>query len=370
MAAVAFVGLSAYPFLPVAPLPQVDFPTVQVTAALAGASAETMASSVAVPLETQFGQIAGVSQMTSMSTLGSTQVVIQFDLNRNIDAAAQDVQAAITAAGRQLPQNLTIPPFYRKVNPADSPIFFLGAQSDSLPLDTVDDYVENFLAPQIAQVSGVAQVSVSGQAKPAIHVQVDPAKLAASGLTLEDIRGTLLTATSNAAKGTLNEVKASFTIAANDQLTLPEQYDNVVLAYRNGSPVRVSDVGHAVLAPYDKTIAAYNNGKRGVQLLVFKQPGANVIETVDRIKQTLPHLTANIPPAIEIVTILDRTITIRASVADVQFTLLLTIGLVVMVILLFLRSFWATFIPGITVSLCLARSRPCICSISASTICR
>ena len=188
MAALAFVGLTAYPFLPVAALPQVDFPTVQVTTTLAGASAETMASSVAVPLETQFGQIAGITQMTSMSTLGSTQVVIQFDLNRSIDAAAQDVQAAITAAGKTLPQNLTVPPYYKKINPADAPIMIIGARSEILPLIIVDDYAENFLAQQLSQVSGVAQVQIGGQSKPAIRIQVDPAKLASTGLTLEDIR--------------------------------------------------------------------------------------------------------------------------------------------------------------------------------------
>jgi multidrug efflux pump subunit AcrB len=232
MAALAFVGITAFPFLPVAPLPQVDFPTIQVTATLAGASAETMASSVASPLETQLGQIAGITQMTSVSTLGATQVVLQFDLNRNIDAAAQDVQAAITAAGKTLPQNLTVPPFYKKVNPADAPIMVLAAHSDTLPLTTVDDFTENFVAQQISQVSGVAQVTISGQSKPAIRIQLDPAKLASSGLTLEDIRGTVVSATSNAAKGTLSTVNTSFTIAANDQRTLP----GAIRQHRSGLP--------------------------------------------------------------------------------------------------------------------------------------
>jgi multidrug efflux pump subunit AcrB len=326
MVALAFVGITAYPFLPVAPLPQIDFPTIQVTTTLAGASAETMASSVAVPLETQFGQIAGITQMTSMSTLGSTQVVIQFDLNRNIDAAAQDVQGAITAAGKTLPQNLTVPPYYKKTNPADAPITILAAFSDILPLTTVDDYAENFLAPQISQVPGVSQVLIFGQMKPAIRVQVDPARLASSGLTLEDIRGTLISATSDAAKGTLDTVKTSFTLAANDQLMLPEQYDSVILAYRNGAPIRVRDVGQAVIGPVDRRIAAYMNGERNIQLAIFKQPGANVIDTVDHIKAALPRLTANIPPAIKVETIEDRTTTIRASVKDVEFTLALTVA--------------------------------------------
>ena len=356
MAAVAFVGLASFPFLPVAPLPQVDFPTIQVTASLAGASPETMASSVAAPLERQFGQIAGVTQMTSTSALGATTVVLQFDLNRNIDSAAQDVQAAITAAGKQLPQTLTVPPTYRKVNPADSPILILSARSDSLPLTKVDDYADNVLAQQISQVPGVAQVNIAGEQKPAIRVQVDPAKLAASGLTLEDVRGSLILATTNAAKGTLNGAKTSFTIATNDQLTLPEQYDDVVIAYRNGAPIRVRDVGQAVEDATDNTVAAYENNQRSILLLVFKQPGANVIDTVDQIKAQLPRLTATIPPTIKVDTILDRTVTIRASVSDVEFTLALTIGLVVMVILLFLRNAWATLIPSVTVPLALLGS--------------
>jgi hydrophobe/amphiphile efflux-1 (HAE1) family protein len=356
MAALAFVGIVSYPFLPVAPLPQVDFPTIQVQATFQGASAETMASSVAAPLERQFGQIAGVTEMTSTSTLGATTIVIQFQLNRNIDAAAQDVQAAITAAGKTLPQNLSTPPTYRKTNPADAPILILAARSDTLPLTTIDDFADNFLAQQISQVPGVAQVVIGGEQKPAIRIQVDPAKLASSGLTLEDIRGTIVSATTNAAKGTLNTPKTSFTIAANDQLTVASQYDDVILAYRNGAAIRVRDVGHAVLEPSDRTISAYQNNERAILLIIFKQPGANVIETVDQIKAQLPTLTANIPPAIKVATVLDRTVTIRASLRDVEFTLTLTIGLVVMVILLFLRNFWATFIPSITVPLAILGS--------------
>jgi hydrophobe/amphiphile efflux-1 (HAE1) family protein len=356
MTALAFVGIAAFPFLPVAPLPQVDFPTIQVTTALAGASAETMASAVATPLERQFGQIASITQMTSTSTLGATTIVIQFDLNRNIDAAAQDVQAAITAAGRSLPQNLTTPPVYRKTNPADVAVMIFGIHSDTLPLTTLDDFADNLLVPPLSQVPGVAQVFIGGESKPAIHVQVDPAKLAASGLTLEEIRGALVASTTNAAKGTLNTPDSSFTIASNDQLSLPEQYENVVLAYRNGAAIRVRDVGQAILAPADRTVAAYHNRERGLLLLVTKQPGANVIETVDKIKALLPQLTANLPAAMKIETILDRTVTIRASVHEVEFTLAITIGLVVMVILLFLRNFWATIIPALTVPLALLGS--------------
>jgi hydrophobe/amphiphile efflux-1 (HAE1) family protein len=356
MTALAFVGITAYPFLPVAPLPQVDFPTVQVTATLAGASAETMASSVAAPLERQFGQVAGITQMTSTSTSGSTMIVVQFDLNRSIDAAAQDIQAAITAAGKQLPQTLSQPPTYKKTNPADAPIMILGVRSDTLPITTVDDYADNFLAQQISQVSGVAQVVIAGEQKPAIRVQVDPAKLAITGLTLEDIRAGLIASTTNAAKGTLSTSKTSFTIAANDQLTLPEQYEDVILAYRNGGAIRVRDIGRAVLEPTDRTLAAFEDNQHGVQLLVFKQPGANVIETVDQIKAQLPRLSANLPPAVKVDVIVDRTTTIRASVSDVEFTLGLTIVLVVLVILLFLRSFWATAIPAVTVPLALLGS--------------
>ncbi|HET9246979.1 MAG TPA: efflux RND transporter permease subunit, partial [Xanthobacteraceae bacterium] len=347
MAALAFVGLVAYPFLPVAPLPQVDFPTIQVTATWQGASAETMASSVASPLERQFAQIPGVTQLTSQSALGATTIVIQFDLNRNIDSAGQDVQAAITVASKTLPRDMTTPPSYKKVNPADSPIIMLSLRSDTMPVTTVDDYGDLFLAQQISQVPGVAQVSIFGDTTPSIRIQVDPAKLASTGITLEEIRSTLVASTSNAAKGTINTDKLSFTVAANDQITTAEQFNDVILAYRNGAPIRVRDVGQAVNEPVDRTVAAYQNNNRGIILAVFKQPGANVIDTVDQIKAELPQLTARIPPAIKVETILDRTTTIRASVHDVQFTLALTIALVVLVVLLFLRSFWATVIPSI-----------------------
>jgi hydrophobe/amphiphile efflux-1 (HAE1) family protein len=356
MTALAFVGIAAFPFLPVAPLPQVDFPTIQVTTALAGASAETMASAVATPLERQFGQIASVTQMTSASTLGATTIVLQFDLSRNIDAAAQDVQAAITAAGRTLPQNLTTPPVYRKQNPADIAILIFGIHSETLPIHVLDEFADNFLLPPLSQVPGVAQVFIGGESKPAIHVQLDPAKLAAAGLTLEEVRGALVSSTTNAAKGTLNTADNSFTIASNDQLTVPEQYEDVVLAYRNGAPIRVRDVGQSLLGPADATVAAYTNHERGLALLVTKQPGANVIEIVDKIQAMMPRLTANLPADMKIETLLDRTQTIRASVNDVEFTLALTIGLVVLVILLFLRNFWATFIPALTVPLALLGS--------------
>src|SRR5262245_34594191 len=356
MAALAFVGVVAHPFLPVAPLPQLDFPTIQVTATFQGASADTMASSVAAPLERQLAQIPGVTQLTSTSALGATTIVIQFDLNRNIDSAGQDVQAAITAASKTLPQSMTTPPSYKKVNPADSPILMLSLRSETMPVTEVDDYGDLFLAQQISQVSGVAQVSIFGDTTPSIRIQVDPAKLASTGITLEEIRNTLVASTTNSAKGTINTDKIGFTIAANDQIMTAEQFNDVILAYRNGAPIRVSDVGQAVDAPVDRNVVAYQNNNRGIILAVFKQPGANVIDTVDQIKAQLPQLTARIPPAVKVETILDRTTTIRASVHDVQFTLGLTIGLVVLVVLLFLRSFWATFVPSITVPLALLGS--------------
>jgi hydrophobe/amphiphile efflux-1 (HAE1) family protein len=356
MAAIGFVGLVAIPFLPVAALPQVDFPTIQVSATLQGASAETMAASVASPLERQFGQIPGVTQLTSTSALNSTSITIQFELNRNIDAASQDVQAAITAASRTLPQTMTTPPSYRKVNPADSPILILSAQSETLPLISVDDYADNFIAQQISQVRGVAQVQIWGEQKPAIRIQVDPAKLASAGLTLEEVRPMLVNSTTIASKGTVNTAETSFTIAANDQIVDAEPFNDAIVAYRNGGPIRVRDIGQAVAGPADNTIGSFQNGKLGVLLVVYKQPGANVIDTVDQIRLLLPRLIRNIPPGIEVKVVQDRTRTIRASVKDVEFTLALTVVLVVMVILLFLRNFWATVIPGITVPLALLGS--------------
>jgi hydrophobe/amphiphile efflux-1 (HAE1) family protein len=356
MAAVAFAGLAAYPFLPVASLPQIDFPTIQITATLAGASAETMAVSVATPLERQFSQIPGITQMTSLSTLGAAQVVVQFDLNRNIDAAAQDVQAAISVAGKTLPQNMTLPPTYRKVNPADPPILILGARSATLPLIRINEFLDSFLAQQISQVSGVGLAQIGGDRRPSIRVQVDPAKLASMGLTLEEIRPAIVTATTDSPKGFLNTAETGFTIAANDQIIDADIFNDVVLAYRNGAPIRVRDVGRAVAEASNRNLAGYQNNELGILLNVFKQAGANVIDTVDHIKAMLPRLTANIPPSMKVETILDRTATIRASVHEVEFTMVLTIGLVVMVVLLFLRNFWATLIPAITIPLALLGS--------------
>jgi len=353
MAGILFVGLVAYPLLPVAPLPQVDFPTIQVSASLPGASPETMASSVAQPLERQFAQIPGVAQMTSTSSLGSTSVTIQFDLNRSIDGAANDVQGAINAAGGQLPKTLPSPPTYRKVNPADSPILLLSVTSDTLPLIDVDDYADTQMAQQISQISGVAQVTIGGQQKPAIRIQIDPAKLVAKGLQLEDVRSQIAITTVDSPKGNIDGPTRSYTIYANDQLPKSKDWNDVIIAYRNGGPLRIRDIGQAVSGPEDVKQAAWANGKRGVFLVIFKQPGANVIDTVDKIKAQLPRLVASIPPSIKVDVLSDRTQTIRAAVEDVQFTLLLTIALVVMVIFVFLRSVWATVIPSITVPLAL-----------------
>jgi hydrophobic/amphiphilic exporter-1 (mainly G- bacteria), HAE1 family len=353
MAGILFVGLVAYPQLPVAPLPQVDFPTIQVSATLPGASPETMATSVAQPLERQFAQIPGITQMTSTSSLSSTSVTIQFDLNRSIDAATNDILGGINAAGGQLPKSLPTPPTYRKVNPADSPILLLSMTSDTLPVTDVDDYADNQMAQQISQISGVAQVTIGGQQKPAVRIQIDPAKLVAKGLSLEDVRNQISVETVDNAKGNVDGGTRSYTIYANDQLLKAKDWNDVIVAYRNGGPLRVRDIGTAVAGPEDAKQVAWSDGKRGVFLVVFKQPGANVIDTVDKIKAQLPRLIASIPPTIKVSIISDRTQTIRAAVTDVQFTLLLTIFLVVMVIFVFLRNVWATIIPSVTVPLAL-----------------
>jgi hydrophobe/amphiphile efflux-1 (HAE1) family protein len=353
MAAIFLVGIACYPLLPVAPLPAVEFPTITVTATYPGASPDIMASSVAMPLETQFSQIPGLAQMTSTNVLGTSAVTLQFDLDRNVDAASTDVLEAINAAAGQLPKDLPSQPTLRKVNPADSPIFLLAVQSDDAPLTQVDDYAENILSQQLSQISGVSQVAIGGQQKPAIRIDVDPAKLAAMGMTIEDVRNTLTQATVNSPKGSIDGPHQSLTVQANDQLTEPDPYGNLILAWRNGAPVRVRDIGSATRGPQNRELVAWQNGHKGILLIIFKQPGANVISTVERIKQALPRLELSIPPNVHVLTVVDRTQTIRASVQDVQFTLALSIALVVMVICLFLRSLWATIIPSVTVPLAL-----------------
>ncbi len=363
--AILLLGVAVFPLLPVAPLPQVDFPTIQVSASLPGASPETMASNVAQPLERQFSLIAGLSQMTSTSGTGNTQITLQFDLDRSIDAAALDVQAAINASTGQLPANLPSPPNFRKINPADSPILIFGVQSDTLPITEVNDFADNILAQQISQIAGVGLVNIGGQQKPAVRIQADPAKLASLGISLEDIRSVIATTTVNAPKGTIDGPDQSFTVYTNDQLLKAAPWNNVVLAYKNGSPIRVRDIGVAIDAAENTKIAGWAfagagapkdntiSDGRSIVMSITKQPGANVIETVGRINAALPRLEASIPPTIKVNVIVDRTQTIRASVHDVEFTLLLTICLVVMVIFVFLRNVPATLIPSVTVPLAL-----------------
>jgi hydrophobe/amphiphile efflux-1 (HAE1) family protein len=346
-------GLVAYPLLPVAALPNVNYPTLQVTAQLPGADPQTMASSVATPLELQFGEIPGLSQMTSASALGYTQITLQFDLSRQIDGTVSDTLSAINAATPYLPTGMPYPPTIRKVNPADTPILVLGLTSDTLPLTTVDAYAENILLQKISQISGVGLVGIGGQQKPAIRVQLDPQALAARGINLEDVRTALGQANVDLPKGTLNSPRQTYTLNTNDQLLKADDYANLVIAYRNGAPVRIRDVGQAISAPENDLIAGWFNQKRAVILAIQRQPGANVIETVNRIKAMMPVLQASIPPAVKVNIISDRTETIRASVSDVQFTLMLTVALVVMVIFIFLRNFWATVIPAVTVPLSL-----------------
>ena len=353
MVGLLLVGLAAYPLLPVASLPNVNYPTISVTAQLPGADPETMASSVATPLEEQFGQIPGITQMTSSSALGVTSVTLQFDLSRDIEGAATDTLAAINAAGGQLPPAMIYPPTIRKVNPADTPILVLALTSDTLPLTTIDAYAENILFQKISQISGVGLVGIGGQQKPAIRVQVNPQALAARGIGLEDVRNVISQANVDLPKGTLNSPRRTYTINTNDQLLNPEAYNQLILAYRNGSPVRVKDVGAAVNAPENDLLAGWFNKQRAIILAVQRQPGANVIATVDRVKAMLPQLQASIPKDIKVSILSDRTETIRASVSDVRFTLMLTVALVVMVIFIFLRNFWATVIPAVTVPLSL-----------------
>ena len=354
-AAILLAGLVAFPLLPVAPLPNVEFPTLVVTANYPGASPETMASTVATPLETQFGQmLPGLAQMTSTSVLGSTQITLQFDLSADLKNEETLVLEAMNAAQGSLPKAIPNPPTFRETNPSDAPILILSMQSDQAPITEVDDYAENLVAQQLSQLKGVGQVLVGGQQTPAIRVQVDPAKLASMGMTLEDVRTVLTNATVDDPKGSVNGPQQSFTIYANDQLTKAAPYNNIIVGYRNGAAIRIGDIGRAVDGPQNDELAAWTNGKRAILLLVFKQANANVITTADSVKAKLPSLQNNMPPNIHMSVVSDRTLTIRASVGDVEFTLMLAVALVVMVIFLFLRNLWATIIPSITIPVSLA----------------
>jgi len=349
MVAIVLLGGVAYERLPVAALPNVSYPTISVTAQLPGADPQTMASSVATPLEKQFGQIPYLTQMTSTSSTGYTQITLQFALNDDINAAAQLVQTAINAAAGQLPKNMPTPPTYHETNPTDAPILVLGLTSDVLPITTVDDYAESILAQKLSQVPGVGLVGIGGEQHPAVRIQFNPAQLAANGLDLEDVRNALANVSVIQPKGSLYGQSRTYSLQTTDQILQPKDWDNQIIAYRNGGPIRVRDVGQATVGPQDTTLAGWVNQQRGIVLAVQRLPGANVISTVAAIKAALPQLEQSIPPTIRISVISDRTTTIRASVADVQFTLLLTIGLVVGVIFLFPRSFWATLIPAIAV---------------------
>jgi multidrug efflux pump len=351
--AVLLAGAVAYRMLPVASLPQVEFPVISVSASLPGANPETMAASVATPLERQFARIAGVSEMTSTSLLGATTIVLQFDLDRSIDAAARDVQAAINAARSQLPPNLPFNPTYRKVNPADAPIMILALTSDILPVGRLFDAADSVLAQKLAQVSGVGQVFVGGAAKPAVRVRVDPDALAQLGIGLGQVRTALGAVNANGPKGELASASTSWTISANDQLLEADQYRPVIVAYRNGAPVRLGDIAAVESSVEDLRAAGLANGKRAVLIIVYRQPGANIIDTVDRITALMPELKASISPAIALQVVLDRTIAIRASFRDIQLTMLLSIALVVLVVFVFLRSASATVIPSVAVPLSL-----------------
>jgi hydrophobe/amphiphile efflux-1 (HAE1) family protein len=352
-AAVILAGLVAYRNLPVAPLPRVDFPTIQVSGALPGASPDTMASSVATPLERRFGRIAGLTEMTSVNTLGSTSITLQFDLDRDITGAARDVQAAINASLSELPPNLPSLPNYRKVNPADSPILILSLTSSTLPLAQVFDAANSVLAQKISQIDGVGQVYVGGGQQPAVRVQIDQEALAGRGLSLEDVRTALAASTANQPKGTLTGTNLTYNIAATDQLLGAAAYRDLVVSYQNGSTVRLGDVANVFDDVENNRLAGWIDGQRCVLMIIRRQPGANILSTIEGVKKALPYLKESIPPSIDLKIAVDRTTTIRASVRDVERTLILSVLLVTGVVFIFLRSARATAIPSIAVPLSL-----------------
>jgi multidrug efflux pump len=353
LTAVALSGIVAFRLLPVSPLPQVDFPTISVNAGLPGASPETMASSVGTPLERQFGRIASVTEMTSSSSLGQTSITLQFELTRNIDAAARDVQAAINAARGYLPTNLPNNPTYRKVNPADSPIFMLALTSDVLDKGHMYDAASTIMAQRLAQISGVGQVTVGGSALPGVRIELSPDALNKYGIGLEQIRTVLNSANANTPKGHFSDGFRIWEVGANDQIFKAIDYQPLVIAYHGGAAVRISDVGHAVDSVEDIRQSGYANNKPSVLLIIFRQPGANIIETVDRIRAALPQLRASIPRTIDMRVAMDQTVTIRASVHDVEITLLISVLLVILVVFVFLREPRSTFIPSVAVPISL-----------------
>jgi multidrug efflux pump len=351
--AILLAGAIAFRFLPVAPLPQVDFPTISVYANLPGASPETMASAVATPLERQFSRIASVSQMVSTSQLGNTNITLQFDLNRNIDAAARDVQAAINAARGQLPADLPGQPGYWKVNPADSPIMLLAMTSDNVLLPEMYDAADSVIAQKMRQISGIGEVFIGGGAKPAVRVQVNPGQLNNYGISLENVRTALESANANRPKGELANLRHSWGISDSDQLFKAREYQPLIVTWRNGAPVRLADIGSVTDSVEDVRNAGFINGGTGIILVVFRQPGANMIETVDRVRAMMPELQASINPSIHLSVIIDRTTTIRAAIHDVELTLVISVILVILVVFIFLRNYWATLIPSVAVPLSL-----------------
>ncbi|PYX08586.1 MAG: multidrug transporter subunit MdtC, partial [Acidobacteria bacterium] len=352
-AALLMAGALAFDFLPVAPLPQVEFPVIQVSAGLPGASPETMASAVATPLERQFGRIAGINQMTSTSQLGSTNIVLQFDLNRNIDAAGRDVQAAINADRSQLPANLPGNPWYRKVNPADAPVLILALTSDIVTLPKMYDTADSILAQKLAQIDGVGQVYVGGGARPAVRAEVNPTLLNKLGIGLDTVRTALGSANANRPKGQVADPINAWTIGANDQIFRADQYRKLIVAYKNGAAVRLGDVGNVQDSVEDIHVMGLSSGKPAVLIIISRQPGANIIQTVDHVREALPQLKSAISPAIDVNVVVDRTVTVRASVADIEFTLLISVVLVILVVFAFLRTFRATLIPSVAVPLSL-----------------
>ncbi|MHB1845004.1 MAG: multidrug efflux RND transporter permease subunit [Deltaproteobacteria bacterium] len=353
MVGLTLAGFLGYELLAVSALPQVDYPTIVVATSLPGASAETMASAVTTPLERQFGQMPSLTDMTSVSSFGTSEITLQFSLERSIDAAEQDVQAAINAASTLLPPTLPSPPTYSKSNPADTPILTLAVTSETLPLDQVDDVADSILAQKISQVTGVGLVTIGGGQKPAVRVQVDPEALAGAGLSLEEVRAALAAANVNQPKGNLDGPRQDYTLATNDQLFKASAFEPLIIAYQNGSPIRLREIAKVEDGVENDQLAGWANGKRAIILSVQRQPGANSIETADRVKALLPRLRGSLPQGIDVTTLNDRTETVRASVKDVQFTLVLTVLLVVLVIFVFLRSVRATLIPGVVVPLSL-----------------
>ncbi|MGH9393156.1 MAG: efflux RND transporter permease subunit, partial [Terriglobales bacterium] len=353
MVGVLLAGFVAYEQLPVSALPQVEYPTMQVQTFYPGASPEVMTSSVTAPLERQLGQIPGLNQMTSISSFGSSIITLQFVLDLNIDVAEQEVQAAINGAGTLLPPDLPNPPIYSKSNPADAPILTIALTSATLPLSQVEDLAETSLAQKISQLSGVGLVSISGGQRPAVRVQVNPTALASYGLSLEDLRTALSQANVDQAKGFFDGPHQSYTIGANDQLNSAADYEPLIVAYRRGNPVRLRDVAQVVAGAENENQAAWANTEPAVILNIQRQPGANIIGVVDRVQALMPRLQAALPSSVNVVTLTDRTLTIRASVTDVELELGLTVVLVVLVIFIFLRSLPATFIPSVAVPLSL-----------------